>query len=59
MIKLYGSAMSSGGRCFWLLEEIGVPYEGIEVNLRDPEARARYVAEVFPGGKIPTWSMAK
>lgn len=53
MIKIYGSPMSSTGRCLWLLEEIGVTYERIEVNLRDPEARARYVAEVFSGGKIP------
>lgn len=53
MIKIYGSPMSSTGRCLWLLEEIGAPYERIDVNLRDPEARARYVAEVFPGGKIP------
>jgi len=36
-----------------LLEEIGVPYERKEVDLQDPQARARYVAEVFPGGKIP------
>lgn len=53
MIKIYGSAMSSAGRCLWLLEEIGATYECLDVNLRDPEARARYVAEVFPGGKIP------
>lgn len=53
MIKIYGSPMSSTGRCLWLLEEIGVPYESIDINLRDPEARAKYVAEVFPGGKIP------
>lgn len=53
MIKIYGSPMSSAGRCLWLLEEINVPYECIEVNLRDPEARAKYVAEVFSGGKLP------
>lgn len=53
MIKIYGSALSSAGRCLWLLEEIGVEYERIDVNLRDPEQRAKYVAEVFPGGKIP------
>lgn len=53
MIRLYGSPLSSAGRCFWLLEEIGVAYQAIEVNLRDPEAKAKYIAEVFPGGKIP------
>jgi glutathione S-transferase len=53
MIKIYGSPMSSAGRCLWVLEEIGVAYESIDVNLRDPALRAKYVAEVFPGGKIP------
>jgi glutathione S-transferase len=53
MIQLYGSPMSSAGRCLWLLEEAGVAYERKDVNLRDPEARARYAAEVFAGGKIP------
>ncbi|HEY5956681.1 MAG TPA: glutathione S-transferase family protein [Polyangiaceae bacterium] len=53
MIKIYGSPLSSAGRCLWLLEELGAEYECIEVNLRDPEARAKYVAEVFPGGKLP------
>jgi glutathione S-transferase len=53
MIKIYGSPMSSTGRCLWLLEEIGVAYERIDVNLRDPESRAKFIAEVFPGGKIP------
>ena len=53
MIRIYGSPMSSAGRCLWMLEEAGVAYERIEPNLRDPEARERYIADVFPGGKVP------
>lgn len=53
MIKIYGSVRSSAGRCLWLLEELGVPYECIDVNLRDPEEKARYKSQVFSGGKIP------
>lgn len=53
MIQIYGSHMSSAGRCLWLLEEIGVPYERLQVDLRDPAARKKYVDEVFIGGKVP------
>ena len=53
MIKIYGSAMSSAGRCLWLLEEIGVPYEQLDSQMRDPAGRAKYVTEVFDGGKGP------
>lgn len=53
MLKLYGAPMSSASRCRWLLEEAGVPYELVVVNLRDPAQREAYERDVFPGGKIP------
>jgi glutathione S-transferase len=53
MIRIYGSALSSAGRCLWLLEEIGVPYERLDSKLNDPAGREIYLREVFPGGKVP------
>lgn len=52
MIKLYGAPMSSAGRSRWMIEEAGVPYEYVQLNLRDPIQRAEY-EKVFPGVKIP------
>jgi glutathione S-transferase len=51
-IQFYGAPMSSSGRTHLMLEETGVPYDYHRVNLRDPEAKAAYLA-INPGGKIP------
>jgi glutathione S-transferase len=53
MIQIYGSAVSSAGRCLWLLEEIGVPYERLNSNMQEPGGREKYEREVFSGGKVP------
>jgi glutathione S-transferase len=53
MIQIYGSAVSSAGRCLWLLEEIGVPYERLSSNMQEPGGREKFEREVFSGGKVP------
>lgn len=52
MIDFYGSPASSAGRTHVMLEECGVPYEYHRVDLRDPAAKAAYLA-INPGGKVP------
>ena len=53
MIKLYGPARSSAGRCFWLLEELNVPYENIKVDLMNKEHKADWFLKINPNGKVP------
>ena len=54
MIKLYWCARTRASRILWLLEELGEPFEIVEINLRDPEARAdASFMEASPMGKVP------
>ncbi len=51
MIKLYHSPLSRSVRIYWLLEELGVPYELETVELIPPNPRP--FAQKTPLGKVP------
>jgi glutathione S-transferase len=51
VIKLYHSPRSRSVRIYWLLEELGVPYELVTIDFTPP---ARPFAQSTPTGKVPT-----
>ncbi len=53
MIAIYGSPKSSAGRCYWALEETGVPYERVPVSFDDKEHRSPDFLALNPNGKVP------
>lgn len=53
MITLYGPARSSAGRCLWCLEEIGLPYENKNVDMRAREHKSEEFLTINPNGKVP------
>jgi glutathione S-transferase len=53
VIKLYGIPASRAGRCLWMLEELGVPYENVPVSFAGDAQKPDYLAR-NPNGRIPT-----
>lgn len=53
MITLYGSPRSSAGRCYWTLEEAGVPYILKEVDMKNKEHKSAEFLKINPMGKVP------
>lgn len=53
MIKIYGSARSSAGRCLWCLEEAGVPYEVMSIDMKTKEHKSPEFLKINPNGKVP------
>jgi len=51
MLTLYHSPMARSARIYWLLEELGIPYELKRVDFIQPE---RPFSQSTPTGKIPT-----
>lgn len=53
-MKLYWCAQTRASRAVWLLEEAGVPYERVHIDIRDPAARQEPAFRAAsPMGKVP------
>lgn len=53
MIEIYGSARSSAGRCYWMLEELQVPYQAKPLDMRAKEHKSPAYLKLNPNGKVP------
>jgi len=53
-MKLFWCPRTRASRAVWLLEETGLPYERVTIDVRDPEARADpSFRAASPMGKVP------
>jgi glutathione S-transferase len=52
-IKLYSWPHSSGTRVSWALEELGVPYEYVQLDGKKNEHRTPQYLAINPHGKVP------
>ncbi len=52
-LRLYEFGPTRAARCRWLLQELELPYECIEVDLRREEHREPWFLELNPNGKVP------
>jgi len=53
MLKLYGGAPSRASIVSWYLEEVGVPYEFVKLDLQAGEHRQPEYLTINPIGKVP------
>ncbi len=53
MIKIYGQVRSRANRCLWALEEIGVPYELVPIDINKGENDRPEFLAINPNGRIP------
>lgn len=54
MLKVYGCPNTRSARVVWTLEEIGVDYDYVKVDLLKGEGRKPPYIDLNPGGKVPT-----
>lgn len=53
MIQIYGSPKSSAGRCFLMLEECGLSYKHMPLDMSQKEHKAEAFLKLNPNGKVP------
>jgi len=57
MIKLFWCPRTRASRALWLLEELGQPFELVEIDIRDPQSRSdEAFRKASPMGKVPALS---
>ena len=54
MLKIYGGPRTRADIVHWYLEELGVPYESVAVDLQSKEQRKPEYLAINPFGKIPS-----
>jgi len=54
MVTLYHAPRTRSARIYWLLEELGIPYEIKQVAFVPPLPPAKVFAQGTPAGKFPT-----
>lgn len=54
MIQIYGSKKSSAFRCYWLMEELGIPYETMPLDFAQRAHKSEEYLKLNPNGKVPT-----
>ena len=52
-MKLYGYRNGRTLRALWALEEVGAPYEYVEVDIIHGQGREPWFLKINPGGKVP------
>jgi glutathione S-transferase len=52
-ITFYYTPMSNATRVHWSLEELGVPYEKVKIDLRASEQKKPEFLAINPNGKVP------
>jgi len=53
MIKIYGHPQTSAGRCYWLMEELGLKYQQVPLDMKAGEHKSPEYLKLNPNGKIP------
>ncbi|MDI1442849.1 glutathione S-transferase family protein [Polyangium sp. 6x1] len=53
-ITFYFSPYSSAVRIHWALEELGIPYDGVRVDLKAGDQKKPDFLKLNPNGKVPT-----
>jgi glutathione S-transferase len=54
MLKLYGNKQSRAARCLWALEELGLPYIQIPLDMAAGQNKLPAYLAINPAGKVPT-----